>query len=228
MTAKRSRLSVVIPTLNEAGGIAAAVQSAFAGGASEVIVADGGSTDLTTMIARSAGAIVIDGPPGRGRQLHAGAVQTAGDVLLFLHADNRLPGPPLVPVLDQYHAAGCPRWGGLRQRIDAAGAVYRTLEMGNEIRIGLTGRVFGDQAMFVRRELYDAVGGFPAVPLMEDVMLSAALKQHHRPTLLPGPVQVDARRWQRRGIVRQTLLNWQIQYAFARGVSPERLARRYR
>ena len=222
------RLSVIIPALDEADQVAAAIDSAWASGATQVIVVDGGSRDATAAIAQSSGALVIDSPPSRGVQLHAGALASDGETLLFLHADNRLPIPPNRRVIDQIAAAGVPSWGALRQRIDDPRFVYRVVAAGNAVRVRLFGRAFGDQALFVRRENYFAVGGFPAVPLMEDVMLSAALRRQSRPVLIDGPVAVDARRWHRRGLVRQTWLNWRIQTAFALGVSPERLRQWYR
>ena len=215
-------VSVLIPTLNEADEIAASIQSAVDAGADEVIVADGGSTDPTVPIAEATGAHVIRASAGRGTQLRPAAEIASGDYVLILHADNRL-HPSCLNELERSHAA----WGGCWQRIDAGGVVYRALEYGNAMRIRTRGLVFGDQAMFIRRSLLTAIGGVPTVPLMEDVLLSRQLRRRHRPVLLNSPVQVDARRWQSRGVVGQTLRNWRIQIAHRWGADERRLMQRY-
>lgn len=167
--------------------------------------------------------IVIDVSRGRGRQLAAAAQIAQGDVLLFLHADNRLPAT----VIGQLRQASWPVWGGFQQRIDDPHWRFRALEIDNTLRARVLGRVFGDQAVFVHRRQYEEVGGFADVELMEDVMLSSLLFRQHRPRILPGPVTVNPRRWLRRGVTRQTWLNWRIQYAFARGAPPQELRKRY-
>ncbi len=222
-------VSIIIPTLNESQTIETALRSAGALGGLEIIISDGGSGDDTVARARhfahhhEGDVIVIDAPRGRGRQLAAAARIAHGEVLLFLHADNRLPAS----VIRQIERAGWPVWGGFRQRIDAPQWRFRALEIGNALRARVLGRVFGDQALFVHRSQYEDVGGFAEVELMEDVLLSSQLYRQHRPRILAGPVTVDARRWLRRGVIQQTWLNWQIQYAFARGASPQELRKRY-
>ncbi|MEM6979470.1 MAG: TIGR04283 family arsenosugar biosynthesis glycosyltransferase [Planctomycetota bacterium] len=218
-------LAVVIPTLNEAGHIEDAIESARSAKANEIIVVDGGSTDETVAIAMATNARVIKcDRPGRGCQLALGADGSNSELLLFLHADNQLPQS----FRKQYLDAGKPTWGGLNQQISAKGLRYRALEAGNAWRVQLTGRVFGDQAIFVRRKRYRQIGGFASIPLMEDVELSRRLNSFERPVLLPGPLNVSARRWKARGICRQTWLNWRLQWAYARGASPQTLAQRYR
>lgn len=221
------QLSIIIPAINEAAHIERAVASAWRAGAAQVIVADGGSGDGTAALAADAGAAIVACPAGRARQQNAGAKQAAGDVLLFLHADNWL----AAGVADQIAkalAASRGMHGALRQRIDAAGPAYRMLERGNAERVRWLGLPYGDQAIFVRREAFEAAGGFLEVPLMEDVLLARQLRQRSWPLLLPGPVHVSPRRWQRHGIVRQTLRNWSLLAALALGVSPQRLAEHYR
>ncbi|KLU04753.1 Glycosyl transferase, family 2 [Rhodopirellula islandica] len=235
------KVSVVVPTWNEADNIEPCLASILSGGESgrsvsetgeaegrvaEVIVADGGSRDSTVMLVEAMQDVrvrVIQSLPGRGEQLATGAELATGEMLLFLHADNRLP----LNWWAQLREADWPAWGGFYQRIDHPAWRYRMLEWGNAWRGRVRSNLFGDQAIFVHRDLYERVGGFERVALMEDVMLSAKLRAHCPATLLPGPVQVDARRWQRRGVVRQTLLNWQIQREFSKGASPEDLRRVY-
>lgn len=222
-------VSVIIPTLNESETIALCVRSASAAGASEIIIADGGSEDDTVENARRAGAThVVVSNPGRGTQLHAGANVASCDWLLFLHADNQL-GPDCLNQVAETgdDESGDIVWGAFEQNIAAKGRLYRWLERGNASRVHWRGIPFGDQAMFVRTEIYQRVGGFATIPLMEDVDLAKRLKRIESPVLLPGPVVVNARRWQRRGVVLQTARNWSIQLAYRMGVSPERLKRWY-
>lgn len=221
-------ISVIIPTLFEEEGVASAIESAWAAGANQVIVADGGSSDETVRIARQRHAEVVVSEPGRGIQQNAGAAMATGDVLLFQHADCRL-GPAC---LDQLREALIRDetlvFGGFRQRIDAADRKYRWLEHGNALRVRALGLVYGDQAIFVRRERFDQVGGFPSIPLMEDVSLIRRLRQSgDRPRLLAGPIEVSARRWQRTGVVAQTVRNWTLLWAYFCGVPPGTLIRFY-
>lgn len=219
------KLSVVIPALNESENIVQAVSSAFAAGANEVIVVDGGSRDDTVEKASAAGAICLDSPPGRARQLHHGATRARGDVLVFLHADNWFGKDAFSPILNDDQLV-C---GAFCQHIDSNRRIYRWLEWGNGLRVRWFGSAYGDQGIFVRRATYEDTGGFfPDVPLMEDVLLMRQLKRRHRVTLLPGPLHVSARRWQKYGPLRQTLRNWCLISAFRLGVSPSRLARFYK
>lgn len=221
----KPRISIVIPTLNEEGHIAQAVARARALEPHEVIVADGRSTDATFDAARQAGAQVVLSPPGRGTQLNAGAQRATGDVLLFLHADNWLVPQAAAQIA---HLMGNPQvsGGGFFQRIDAPEPIYRLIEQGNALRARTMRLFYGDQAIFIRRDVFHQVGGFPNVPLMEDVLLSRRLRRH-RMVLLPGPLHVSARRWKRHGVLRQTLRNWMLVGALTAGASPERLARFY-
>ncbi|QDV81843.1 TIGR04283 family arsenosugar biosynthesis glycosyltransferase [Planctomycetes bacterium TBK1r] len=224
------QVSVIIPALNEAERIEAAIESAWNNDAGEVIVCDGGSSDPTPELARARRAIVLTAPRGRGNQLRAGAHAATGSVLLFLHADNRLGDGCFQTLCERIDAAAQPHacWGGLKQQIEEPGLVYRLLEWGNANRIRWRGMPFGDQALFVTRTLYDRVGGFPAVPLMEDVALSKALRRQSWPMLVDGMVHIDARRWKKRGVFRQTARNWGLQLAHSLGVSESRLEKWYR
>ncbi|MCE9528290.1 MAG: TIGR04283 family arsenosugar biosynthesis glycosyltransferase [Planctomycetales bacterium] len=227
------RCSVIIPTLNEAVNIVRAVNSARESGADEVIVADGGSGDETCRLAEQSGAMIVSAPRGRAVQQNAGAKAASGDVLLFLHADNWL-GKDAIPQIRaslgrfrsrSERTTGC---GAFQQKIEAAPFIYRLLERGNAERVRWLGLPYGDQAIFVTRELFDQVGGFPEEPFLEDVLLMQRLRRHSWPQLLPGPVHVSPRRWEKRGVIRQTLRNWAILTAFSLGASPQQLANWYR
>jgi rSAM/selenodomain-associated transferase 2 len=218
-------ISVVIPAINEQDSIATSIGSALRAGAVEVIVADGGSSDDTFRRAIQSGATkVVRSLPGRGIQLNSGAMFAKRRFVLFLHADNQLDASCLQQICDHSHAV----WGAFSQRIDSSRPIFRLLEWGNAMRVKLRRAPFGDQAMFVRRDLFNEQGGFAEIPLMEDVELSKRLRKISRPLLLDGPVTINARRWQQRGVIRQTLQNWSIQVSFAMGSSPKTLNKRYR
>ena len=221
------RFSVIIPALNEAASIARAARSAWDAGAAEVIVADGGSSDATASIAAAMSCQVIAAPRGRARQQNAGAGVATGDVLLFLHADGALApeiGRQTAVAFANSRTVSC----AFRQRIEAPGLAYRWLERGNAERVRWLGIAYGDQAICVRRSLFEELGGFPDVPLLEDLILMQLLRRRARPLLLDGPVYVSPRRWQRHGIAVQTLKNWGILARYVCGIPPDRLASLYR
>ncbi|MGB6043626.1 MAG: TIGR04283 family arsenosugar biosynthesis glycosyltransferase [Pirellulales bacterium] len=220
------KVSAVIPVLNEAATVESAVRRAWAAGADEVIVSDGGSTDGSASIARQQACQVVESSTGRAIQQNQGARAANGDILLFLHADNWL----AAGTVDQIRTVcqdGQVHYGGFLQQIQAEGSLYRFIERGNAMRVRRLHIAYGDQGIFVRRSTFNAVGGFPTVSLMEDLRLMRSLRLHGRPALLPGPIYVSPRRWQRNGVIRQTLYNWSLLTAEKIGISPDRLARFY-
>jgi rSAM/selenodomain-associated transferase 2 len=219
-------VSVVIPALNEAAHIAQAVRRAWEIGPKEVIVVDGGSADGTLDIARSCRCTALSSPRGRGIQQNAGAAAASGKVLLFLHADTWLdPGAvgQIAAALASVRVCG----GAFRQRIEAPGVLYRWLEWGNSLR-ARWGRPYGDQGVFLRRDVFFRAGGFPEVALMEDVLLMRKVRPLGRLVLLPGRIHVSPRRWQKHGVLWQTLRNWRLLAALRFGADPNRLAGQYR
>lgn len=225
---KREKISVIIPTLNESEGIAESVRRAWEAGADELLVVDGGSTDDTADIAAGLNCQVLRSAAGRALQQNVGAEAATGEMLLFLHADNWLPADAIDQIRARL-AAPSKKFlhGAFRQQIEAEGIAFRALEWGNARRVQILGLPFGDQGIFVPRSLFFEVGKFPAVRLMEDLLLSKQLRRRAWPELLPGPLHVNARRWKKHGIVRQTLRNWSLLSAHTAGVSPDRLARYY-
>ncbi len=220
------RISVVIPALNESACIERAVRSAWDAGFDEVVVVDGGSTDDTSRLAGDSGATVVYGPRGRAVQQNLGAQHASGDVLLFLHADNWL-APETGQQVRDCLGDETVQAGAFRQKILSERVLFRVLERGNAARAILRGMAYGDQGIFMRRETFDSLGGFPPVKLMEDLLLMRAFRKVGRLSVLPGPVYVHPRRWDKRGILRQTLTNWSLVCAEKMGVSPDGLARFY-
>ena len=169
----------------------------------------------------------VESSPGRARQMNAGAAIARGDCLLFLHVDNRL-APGALDTLRRSWPSDQQAYGGFRQKIESDGRIYRWIEQGNLFRARRQRLVYGDQGLFVSRLLWERWGPFPEVELMEDFILSQRLSRTGPPIILPGPLHVDPRRWERHGPIRQTLTNWMISTAYRLGVPPARLARFYR
>jgi rSAM/selenodomain-associated transferase 2 len=219
-------LSVIVPTLDEESAVATTLAAARQPGLDELIVVDGGSGDATVAVARALADRVLVAPRGRAQQMNAGAIAARGDILLFLHADSRLPAgyPGLVrDALVPPDVVG----GRFDLRLDAVGIAYRAIERLISLRSRLTRVGTGDQAIFVRRDVFARLGGYPHVPLMEDVALSRALKRLGRVACLRATVTTSARRWQRHGLIRTVLLMWMLRGAYYAGIPPERLARAY-
>ncbi len=219
------QLSVIIPTLNEVDRIRDVVARTRAVGDCEIVVVDGGSTDGTLAQAGEAD-LCLSAAKGRGSQQNAGAAASRGDVLLFLHADCWLEAGSFEEVRTALADGAC-AGGCFRQVIEAPGILYRLLERGNAWRVQAAGCAYGDQGIFVRRETFHRLGGFPDVPLMEDLCLMKRLRREGRVTLLDARIHVSPRRWQKHGLIRQTLRNWTLILLAQCGVSPNRLARFY-
>lgn len=221
-------LSVIVPTLNEALALPALLGDLRRlAMPHEIVVADGGSTDATREAALAWGARVVTTARGRGAQLAAGAAAAGGGLLCFLHADARLDARAL-QALEQLAREGAAGAYAFRLRIDGAARALRVVEWGANARSRWLGMPYGDQGLIVARASYDAAGGYPPWPLMEDVALVRALGRVTRVRLLDADVRASARRWERDGVLRRTLGNWWLLVRYLAGASPERLARAYR
>lgn len=222
------RISIVIPALNEAAQIAATLEplQPFRMQGHEVLVVDGGSSDGTPEHARPLCDRVLSAPRGRARQMNAGAQAARGDVLWFLHADTRAAAPAMDALLA---ALGRPQtaWGRYEVRLSGAHPLLRIVESLMNLRSRWTGIATGDQGIFVCRRLFERVGGFPDIPLMEDIALSRRLKQEAAPVCLRERLVTSSRRWEQRGVARTVLVMWRLRFAYWLGVSPERLAAQY-
>ncbi len=221
------KISVVIPVINEADHLRRAIRRAWDSGANEVVIVDGGSTDDSVDVARNSNCILVQSDPGRAVQMNRGAHASSGELLIFLHADNWLSAS----ACDQVRSAmSDPRnpFGAFAQRIESERGIYRWIESGNLWRAKWQGLIYGDQGLFIRRDVFVELGGFPEIELMEDFALSRKLKCFGRPVLLPGPTFVNPRRWEKSGPIRQTIRNWMISAGYQLGVSPAWLSKRYR
>ncbi len=219
-------ISVVIPALNEADNVAAAVRSAAASAIAEVIVVDGGSDDATVEAAAKAGARVVSSSRGRARQLNAGAKGASGDVLLFLHADTRLPAGfdrSIVAALGDDLVVGGRFDIDLRPSSPLIWLTARLISL----RSRLSRIATGDQGLFVRTSVFAEMGGFPNLPIMEDLAFSIELKRRGRIACLRDRVVSSSRRWRKDGVARTILLMWTMRFLFFCGVSPTRLHELY-
>ena len=221
-------ISMIVPMLNEAQQFPQLAHHllSWQQRGCEVIVVDGGSSDDSVARARGAGLRVVSGPRGRARQMNRGAELASGDLLLFLHADTRLP-PDALDILSSGQTPGERGWGRFDVGIDGDGLLLGCVARLMNWRSRLTGIATGDQAIFVCANVFRQVGGYPDQPLMEDVELSRRLKQLSPPLCLRARVSTSGRRWRQRGVWRTILLMWRLRLAYALGASAEALARRY-
>ncbi len=219
-------LSVIVPVLNEEITVEATLQALVALAPYEIIIVDGGSRDRTREICRRFAVEVLSSERGRARQMNFGARRASGDVLLFLHADTRLPES----ALDDIDAAlSDPRYLGGRFDVELPGAhwMFKMIAALINYRSRATKIGTGDQALFVRRDIFDLIGGYPDIPLMEDIVFCRALKGMGNIACLRSRVVTSARRWERDGVWRTILRMWMVKLCYFAGVSPSRLKQFY-
>lgn len=220
-------ISVIIPVLNEASTIGSVLERLTGTNNVDVIVVDGGSRDETVTVARSRNVQVISTPPGRACQMNAGAARATGDILLFLHADTRLPAnfDCLVrQALQEPQTIA----GAFELRIDSQQLGLRLIERLVNWRSRFFSMPYGDQAIFLKATIFHRIGGFPNLPIMEDFEFIRRLKHQGRIAIVPAFVLTSGRRWERLGIIKTTLINQLIILGYFLGVSPDKLARWYR
>ncbi|MDI6762506.1 MAG: TIGR04283 family arsenosugar biosynthesis glycosyltransferase [Thermodesulfobacteriota bacterium] len=222
------RLSIIMPVLNEAPAIAQtllALQPLREAG-HEVIVVDGGSHHDTITVATPYADKIIQGPRGRSHQMNTGAKLASGEILLFLHGDTFLPGRADRLIIEGMNRKGS-GWGRFDVILSGKHPLFRIIEILMNWRSRLSSIATGDQAIFVKRELFEAIGGFPEIDLMEDIALSKILKKYGRPLCLYQRVLTSSRRWEKKGLFRTIFLMWFLRVAYFFKVNPKRLAKLY-
>jgi rSAM/selenodomain-associated transferase 2 len=219
-----TRISVIVPALNEAATIARTLARLREPEVLEIVVVDGRSEDGTAAVARPLADRVIETPAGRARQMNAGAAIARGDVLFFLHADTLPPQGFAAAIVG---ACGEAIGGRFDVELDAPGLAYRVIGAAINLRSRWSGLFTGDQGLFVRRDVFESLGGYPDQPLLEDLALARAMKRRGRTAALRLRVSSSARRWQRHGVLRTVSLMWWIRALYFFGVAPTRIARLY-
>ena len=192
----------------------------------EVIVVDGGSTDSTIDLAKPLVDRVVGSDKGRAKQMNAGAEVAKSDVLLFLHADTVLPEGACELILSSINNDY--QWGRFNLRLSGEKILFRIIEFFINWRSRLFSIATGDQAIFVKRNVFEALEGFPDIPLMEDVAICKSLKRQSKPMCLNNTVTTSSRRWEQHGIFRTVFLMWRLRFLYFMGVSPEHLVKHYK
>ena len=224
------KIVIVVPVFNEALVLPRLIHdlttlNEIANPSFELVFVDGGSTDNTMALIVDAGLRVIKSAKGRAWQMNAGAAQTTGDLLLFLHADTQLPENALAAISSNMLGNTC--WGRFDVRITGKSWMLGVVSRMMNWRSRLTGIATGDQAMFMTRGAFQKIGGFPEQALMEDVEASRRLRQLSRPACIASPVITSGRRWETRGVLTTIVLMWRLRWAYWRGQDPQQLAKLY-
>ncbi len=220
-------ISIIIPTFNEAGNISMTLDniSKFVEQGHECIVVDGGSSDATASICSAYQVTFLHSEKGRATQLNYGASHASNAVLVFLHADSLLPDCTVMEINKQLDNKTS--WGRFNVKFTGKHFILGVIAALMNIRSCLTGIATGDQAMFVFKDIFESVHGFPEIPLMEDIALSKALKQYSAPACIKQAVITSSRRWETNGYIKTILLMWKIRLLYFFGVPADKLAKMY-
>lgn len=223
-------VSIIVPVRNEAAQmpeLLAHLQALSESASVEVLLVDGGSDDGSPAQAKAAGFRVLHSAAGRARQMNAGAAEASGELLLFLHADTRVPVAALEALPTTLAQSGrC--WGRFDVVLEGRSRWLPLVAAMMNLRSRLSGIATGDQALFVERKAFEMSGGFPDQPLMEDIEMSRRLRKHSRPLCLSAKAHTSGRRWDQRGALRTVWLMWRLRWAYWRGADPQILMERYR
>lgn len=219
---------IIVPVLNESAALSQQLGEfdVLRAMGAQVLLVDGGSTDLTVKLARDAGFDVLESAPGRARQMNAGARAATSDLLLFLHVDTHLPPGALQQI--ENHLNSKRGWGRFDVIISGNSSWLKVISFCMNWRSRLTGIATGDQTFFMTREMFERVDGFPEQPLMEDIEMSKRLKRFSPPVCLSDRVVTSGRRWDQKGVWKTILLMWRLRWSYWRGVPASELARLYR
>jgi len=223
-----TRISVIIPALNEAGNIVRTLDSLqpMRRRGHEIIVVDGGSDDETLAISRPLTDQLVEATRGRANQMRAGAAVASGAVIWFLHADTVPPGSADRLILNELVQPDS-RWGFFNIMFPGDSLMLKVVALLMNLRARITGIATGDQGIFITRVLYEKIGGIPAIPLMEDIALSRTLKRYTRPAVIRKKLVSSPRRWEKHGVTKTILMMWGLRLAYFIGVDPARLAKYY-
>lgn len=221
-------IALIVPVLNEAESLTALIDqlSQLRQSVAKIVIVDGGSTDNTLEMLEDSDFKIVSAPKGRALQMNAGVLHSNADILVFLHADTKLPANA-IKTIEKVISAGA-LWGRFDVCISGGHPMYRVIALMMNWRSRLTGIATGDQAIFMCRTVFNVVGGFPEQPLMEDIEISKRLRKISRPACLPETVITSGRRWQKYGVWRTILLMWRLRFAYWRGVPASTLAEYYR
>ncbi len=222
------KVSIIIPVLNEENNLPDVLNNlqSFRSKGHEVVVVDGGSSDNSLMLAQQGADLVIESKAGRALQMNSGAAVATGDVFLFLHCDTLLPDNAIKIIADNYQKENY--WGHFDVRLSSNKFVFRLIERLMNVRSRLTSIATGDQAIFIERELFNRLGGFPEIALMEDIKISGLLRKLSSPVCLKQTVITSSRRWENNGVIATVLLMWKLRLFYFFGVSADKLSRKYR
>jgi rSAM/selenodomain-associated transferase 2 len=219
-------LSIIVPTLQEEQGIAKRIALLAQAENVEIIVCDGGSRDQTVAEAKKYAHQVLISPPGRSRQMNLGAKNASSEYLLFLHADCS-PAHGFVRVIQEALSNPKTIAGCFQMKVPGSGFSYRCIEKAASARVKILKLIYGDQGMFLRKSDFERLGGFPELDFMEDLFFSKTLARQGSLRVVNFPIEVSARRWQKHGIIRQSIRNWTLTILAFLGVHPNKLARFY-
>ncbi len=222
------KISIIIPVLNEENNLPDVLNNlqSFRSKGHEVVVVDGGSSDNSLMLAQQGADMVIVSKAGRALQMNSGAAVATGELFLFLHCDTFLPDNALEVIAGNYQRENY--WGRFDVRLSSDKFVFRIIERLMNLRSRLTSIATGDQAIFVERKLFNQLGGFPEIALMEDIRISGLLRKRSPPVCLKQKVITSSRRWENKGVLATVLLMWKLRLFYFFGVSADTLSRKYR
>ena len=214
--------SVIVPVLNEEKHLESLLQTLCG---TETIIVDGGSTDRSTRLARKFNVTFLSSAKGRAHQMNTGSKQASGEVLIFLHADTRLPFGWREMIAEFSNSNNV--WGRFDIKFDQQSAALSVIAKMMNWRSRISGICTGDQAIFIRREVFERINGFADIPLMEDIEISRRLRMISKPYCVSYEVVTSGRRWRENGVLRTVFLMWWLRLQYFWGVSPEKLVKRY-
>ncbi len=220
-------IAIVIPVRNEAAMLPQALQRLKAlQGVDEIVFVDGESSDGSAALIQAAGFICLLSTAGRAKQMNMGTAQTKSEIILYLHVDTAISSSHISDIKKTYNQAFA--YGRFDVSLSNKRLTYRIISFFINLRSCLSKVATGDQGIFVRRTMFEAVGGYPEIPLMEDIALTKALRRKGKVLCLRNKLETSSRRWEQHGVMRTVWLMWKLRFLYWLGVSPEKLAGMYR